>query len=121
MCKLSSTKYWEGVCASCVVRSRTGLYFVQVLQYKVVPGSACASFVVRSTGKCFVEPLSYEVVLESTLCKFCGAGFFFGAIFAVHRMDFVRKVRKCQEKEIPRMKKHLKIKGPDNPTCYQLL
>ena len=35
---------------------------------------------------------------------------FFFASFVVHRMDFVSKVRKCQEKEMPRMKKHLKTK-----------
>ena len=87
MCKLCSTKYyWEVFCASLVVRSSTGKYFAQALQYEALLGSTlcklcstksywevlCASFVVRSRiGKYIVQALWYEVVLGSTLCKLC--------------------------------------------------
>ena len=37
--KLQIVVYWEGLCASFVVQSSTGEYFVQVLWYKVVLGS----------------------------------------------------------------------------------
>jgi len=37
--KLQIVIYWEGLCASFVVQSNTGEYFVQVLWYKVVLGS----------------------------------------------------------------------------------
>ena len=44
---------------SFVVRSSTGKYFVQALQYEVV------------LVKYVVQALQYEVVLGSTLCKLC--------------------------------------------------
>ena len=37
--ELQIVVYWEGLCASFVVQSSTGEYFVQVLWYKVVLGS----------------------------------------------------------------------------------
>ena len=39
LCKLCSTKwYWEVLCASFVVQSSTGKFFVQAVQYEVVLG-----------------------------------------------------------------------------------
>ena len=46
-------EFWEVLCASFVVQSSTGTYFVQALWYWDVP---CASLVVqRSTGKYAVQ------------------------------------------------------------------
>ena len=63
------------LCASLVLRSRTGKYFVLGSTLLVVRSS---------TGKYFVPAVTYEVVLGSTLCKPSTAGEYFVQAFEVY-------------------------------------